>query len=88
MTHADARPSPQRDYFTYADLARELGHSIDWVKRRMPEFEARGFPAPAPWWRREKRWSAPAVRRWINEQELRAGSHGAPNLNVIQGGVS
>lgn len=71
---APARRSPQLDYWTYADLAAELGLSVKWVKHNMRAWEADGFPAPAPWWRREKRWRADAVRAWFDRQERRAGA--------------
>lgn len=83
-----SRPSPQAAYWTYADLAREFGHGVDWWKRNMRQFEKAGFPAPVPWWRREKRWAVEPVRRWMREQEQRAGSHGAPHLRLVSGGLS
>lgn len=73
-------------YWTYADVAAEFGRSKDWLKRKMAEFTRRGFPAPVPWSRREKRWSPEAVRAWRRREELRAGSLGAPDLKVIEGG--
>lgn len=79
-------PSPQALYWTYADLAAAMGHSIAWTKANMKRFEAQGFPAPAPWWRREKRWNAEAVRNWMRREELRAGSLGKPDLRALQGG--
>jgi hypothetical protein len=75
-----------RTYWSYADLSRELGLSIDALKRRMAGWAENGFPAPCPWSRREKRWNAAAVRRWIEAEERRAGALGGPELQVIQGG--
>ena len=80
-----AAASPQA-HWTYADLAREFGHGASWVKAHMPGFEREGFPAPLPWSRRQKRWNAEAVRRWMTRQELREGSLGAPDLRVVNGG--
>lgn len=86
MRAAEHSPSPQALYWTYADLARAMGHSIAWTKANMKRFEEQGFPAPAPWWRREKRWNAEAVRNWMRREELRAGSLGKPDLRAIDGG--
>lgn len=68
--------------FTYAELAREFGRSVDSVKRDMRAWEAQGFPAPLPWSLRQKRWDPDAVRRWKARQELRAGALGAPELRI------
>lgn len=73
-------------YWTYADVAEEFGHSVHWLKRKMTEFESRGFPTPVPWSRREKRWSPDAVRAWRRREELRAGALGAPDLHIVEGG--
>lgn len=74
MSAAAARRSPQLEYWTYADIANFLGLSDKTVRKHMKAWEDDGFPAPAPWWRREKRWRADAVRAWLERQERRAGA--------------
>lgn len=60
-------------HWTLDDLAREFGLSRRTIQtRKLPEWEAKGFPAPLPWCRRQRRYDPAAVLAWKARQERAA----------------
>ena len=57
-------------WWTYEDLDAVFGRRD--TRRLMAAWEVKGFPAPLPWSRREKRWRPAAVLAWMNRQEIQA----------------
>lgn len=77
---------PRKGWWTYADLAAAFGRSVGVVKDDMADWRRRGFPAPLPWSRRERRWHPEAVLAWKRREEQRHGAAARPELRIEQGG--
>lgn len=65
---------PAKPSWTYADLAVRFELSVDRFRRRMPELEAAGFPAPLPYSVKPKRWRPGPVIAWQARHEARIGA--------------
>jgi len=74
---------PARPFWTYADLDVVFG--IGRAQRRIRAWEAKGFPAPFPWSRRERRWNPAAVLAWKarQEQALPGNAPPPPRLQLV-----
>lgn len=68
----------RKHWWTYEDLAVVFGTTQ--VRRKMPEWDRQGFPAPMPYNQRVKRWNPGAVLRWKFRTEVK---HGA----AVEGGA-
>lgn len=80
-----SRPAgdPDKPFWTYADL--DIVFGIGRAQRRIRAWEARGFPAPLPWSRRERRWRPQAVLAWKAREEARlpGNAPAAPHLQLV-----
>lgn len=72
---------PAKPFWVYADL--DIVFGIGRAQRQIRDWEAKGFPAPLPWSRRERRWRPAAVLAWKARQEDRLAGN-APPLPRLQ----
>jgi hypothetical protein len=73
------------DFLTYTDLARIFALSGSTIRRRLPEWQARGFPAPLHFSKKHKRWNPRFVLAWKAREENRLAGNFVPppHLSIV-----
>lgn len=62
-------------YWTIRDIAHVFDLHPDHIRKHLlAEWEAKGFPCPLPWSRRQRRYDPDAVLNWKHRQERAAGA--------------